>query len=93
MDKIDIEDLALLEVLQRVDQSLPLQSGDTEIQTRLIESGLVVEDGRGVRLTAAGIEMCKALQHRKAADAEAAKVVERRKAQGAAPTEGVPEEA
>ncbi len=79
MDSISIEELALLEVLQRVDQCMPMQSGDTEIRTRLIESGLVEEDDEnGARLTTAGIEMTKSLQHRVAADAQAAKIVEER---------------
>jgi hypothetical protein len=82
MDPIPIEDLALLEVLQRVDQCQPMQSGDTEIRQRLVESGLVEEVGDRVQLTAAGVEMAKSLQHRVAADAQAAKVVEKRKANG-----------
>ena len=83
MDPIAIEDLALLEVLQRVDQSLPLQSGDTKIHQRLIESGLVTMDTDPPQLTSAGIEMCKSLQHRVAADAQAAKIIEKREAEDA----------
>jgi predicted methyltransferase len=83
MDPIPLEDLALLEVLQRVDQCLPMQSGDTEIRQRLVESGLVEEVDDRAQLTAAGIEMAKSLQHRVAADAQAAKVVEKRKGNGA----------
>lgn len=82
MDPISIEDLALLEVLQRVDQCQPMQSGDTEIRQRLVESGLVEEVDDRPQLTAAGIEMAKSLQHRVAADTQAAKVVEKRKANG-----------
>jgi hypothetical protein len=80
MDPIAIEDLALLEVLQRVDQCLPLQSGDTRIHQRLTESGLVTMDTDPPHLTSAGIEMCKSLQHRVAADAQAAKIIEKREA-------------
>ncbi len=79
MEPISIEELALLEVLQRVDQCMPMQSGDTEIRSRLLESGLVEEDDESrARLTTAGIEMAKSLQHRVAADAQAAKIVEER---------------
>ncbi|CAN5636387.1 hypothetical protein BH23PSE2_BH23PSE2_07450 [soil metagenome] len=83
MDPISIEDLALLEVLQRIDQSVPLQSGDTEIHQRLIESGLVVVEDTMPRLTLAGVEMTKSLQHRVAADAQAAKILDKPKAHGA----------
>ena len=83
MDPIAIEDLALLEVLQRVDQCLPLQSGDTRIHQRLIESALVTMDTDPPQLTSAGIEMCKSLQHRVAADAQAAKIIEKREASDA----------
>lgn len=80
MDPIALEDLALLEVLQRVDQCLPLDSGDTKIHQRLIDSGLVTLDTDPLRLTSAGIELCKSLQHRVAADAQAAKIIEEREA-------------
>ena len=78
MDPISIEDLALLEVLQRVDQCAPLTSGDTEIRQRLYDSGLVGDEDGEPRLTAAGVELCKSLQHRVAADAQAAKIREQR---------------
>jgi hypothetical protein len=81
MDPIALEDLALLEVLQRIDQCLPLESGDTKIQQRLVESGLVVADTDPAMLTSAGIELCKSLQHRVAADAQAAKIIEQREAE------------
>lgn len=84
MDPISIEDLALLEVLQRVDQSMPLQSGDSEIRQRLIDSGLAEEDEDLTRLSPAGVEMCKSLQHRVAADAQVARQEQQRKANGAA---------
>jgi hypothetical protein len=44
----------------------------------MIESGLVVEDEEGLALTSAGIEMCKSLQHRAAADAQVAKILQQR---------------
>lgn len=80
MDPIAIEDLALLEVLQRIDQCMPLESGDTKIQQRLVDSGLVTVDTDPLQLTSAGIELCKSLQHRVAADTQAAKIIERREA-------------
>jgi hypothetical protein len=83
MDPISIEDLALLEVLRRVDQCMPMQSGDTEIHQRLIDSGLAVEEADLTRLTLAGVEMCKSLQHRVAADAQVARQEQQRKANGA----------
>lgn len=89
MDPIALEDLALLEVLQRIDQCMPLESGDTKIQQRLVESGLVTIDSDPLRLTSAGIELCKSLQHRVAADAQAAKIVEQRETQGASSGSGV----
>jgi len=36
------------------------------------------DDADGLRLTTAGIELCKSLQHRVAADAQAAKIVQQR---------------
>ena len=78
MDPIALEDLALLEVLQRVDQCLPLESGDTRIHQRLTDSGLVTMETDPPQLTTAGIELCKSLQHRVAADAQAAKIIEQR---------------
>jgi hypothetical protein len=83
MDPIPLEDLALLEVLQRIDQCLPLESGDTKIHQRLIDSGLVTVDVEPLQLTSAGIELCKSLQHRVAADSQAAKIIEKREADDA----------
>lgn len=74
MDPISLEDLALLEVLQRIDQGVELTSGDTEIRQRMVESALIFDDANGLRLTPAGIELCKSLQHRVAADAQAEKI-------------------
>ena len=84
MDPISLEDLALLEVLHRVDQSMDMETGHGEILARLVESGLVTDDEAWPRLTAAGIELCKSLQHRVAADAQAARIVEARQADQAA---------
>jgi len=78
MEPISLEDLALLEVLQRVDQHVVLTDGDSAMRQRMLESGLIEEDDYGLALTAAGIELCKSLQHRVAADAQAAKILQQR---------------
>ncbi|MDQ2702575.1 MAG: hypothetical protein M3Y70_07110 [Pseudomonadota bacterium] len=79
MDPIPLEDLALLDVLRRIDGAQMVE-GDGELLPRLIESGLVAEDPEWPRLTVAGVELCKSLQHRLAADIQAAKVLEQRDA-------------
>jgi hypothetical protein len=78
MDPISLEDLALLEVLTRISQHSALTDDDSVVRDRMIESGLVVEDEEGLALTSAGIEMCKSLQHRAAADAQVAKILQQR---------------
>ena len=78
MDPISLEDLALLDVLKRIDQHIELTRDDSEIRKRMVESGLIEDDRNGLRLTAAGIELCKSLQHRVAADAQAEKVLQER---------------
>lgn len=78
MDPIPLEDLALLDVLQQVSQSgesIPL---DAEITRRLVESALVEDCEHGIRLTHAGIALCKSLQHRVAADKLAGQILEQR---------------
>jgi hypothetical protein len=80
MDPISLEDLALLDVLRRIDQHIELKHGDTEIRQRMVDSGLIVDDEHGLRLTEAGVELCKSLQHRVAADAAAEKVLQERAA-------------
>lgn len=81
MDPISLEDLALLDVLNRIDQQVELTHGDTEIRQRMVDSGLISDDKDGLRLTTAGIELCKSLQHRVAADAQAEKVLQKRAAE------------
>ena len=81
MDPISLEDLALLDVLNRIDQQVELTHGDTEIRQRMVDSGLISDDEDGLRLTTAGIELCKSLQHRVAADAQAEKVLQKRAAE------------
>ena len=80
MDAISLEDLALLDVLHRIDQGVELVHGDTAIRQRMVESGLIEDDTDGLRLTAAGIELCKSLQHRVAAEAQAEKILQERAA-------------
>ena len=78
MDAISLEDLALLDVLKRIDQGIELVHGDTAIRQRMVEDGLIEDDADGLRLTTAGIELCKSLQHRVAADAQVEKILEKR---------------
>ena len=78
MDPISLEDLALLEVLHSIDQGVELNAGQSEVRQRMVESGLAVDDAEGIKLTSAGIELCKSLQHRVAADTQAAKVLQQR---------------
>ena len=78
MDEISLEDLALLDVLNRIDQGVELVQGDTAIRQRMVESGLIDDDADGLRLIAAGIELCKSLQHRVAADAQVEKILQKR---------------
>lgn len=80
MDAISLEDLALLDVLHRIDQGGELVHGDGVIRQRMVESGLIEDDADGLRLTTAGIELCKSLQHRVAADAQAEKILQQRAA-------------
>ncbi len=78
MDPISLEDLALLEVLQRIDQHVVLTDADSAIRQRMVDGGLIAEGEFGLALSAAGIELCKSLQHRVAADAQAARIVQER---------------
>ena len=78
MEEISLEDLALLDVLKRIDQGVELVHGDTAIRERMVEGGLIDDDVDGLRLTTAGIELCKSLQHRVAADAQVEKILQKR---------------
>ncbi|MEO5628900.1 MAG: hypothetical protein ABIQ62_03910 [Thermomonas sp.] len=80
MDEISLEDLALLDVLHRIDQGVELVHGDGAIRERMVEGGLIEDDVDGLRLTTAGIELCKSLQHRVAADEQAEKIKQKRAA-------------
>jgi hypothetical protein len=83
MDPISLEDLALLEVLHSIDQGIELNAGQSEVRQRLVESGLALDADDGIKLTSAGIELCKSLQHRVAADTQAAKVLQQREDEAA----------
>ena len=78
MEPISLEDLALLEVLQRVDQHVVLTDSDNAMRQRMIDGALIEEGEFGLVLTSAGIELCKSLQHRLAADQQAAKLSQQR---------------
>jgi|GEM_PF-1410630 len=78
IDPIPLEDLALLDVLQQISQASGSTPVETEMARRLIESALVEEHEEGVRLTHAGIALCKSLQHRVAADKLASQIIEKR---------------
>jgi predicted methyltransferase len=83
MDPMPLEDLALLEVLKRIDQGAELTAADAEIRQRMHESGLVKDENGALALTTAGIELCKSLQHRLAADEQAEKILQQREAPAA----------
>ena len=83
MDPISLEELGLLDVLHRIDQGLEPDAHSGSLRDRLIDAGLV-EFEEHLRLTEAGVERCKALRHRVAADAEAALVLQEREKAGQA---------
>ena len=72
---IGSQDLDLLECLLRIDLQQPLDEQAGELIDRLIEGGLVDRENGDLRLTSAGVERCRSLQHRVASDKEAAKVL------------------
>ena len=86
MDPISLEELSLLDVLERIDQSLEHGPNAAPLLERLVEVGLVEKVEGALVLTDAGIERCKSLHHRVAADAEAAVIVQERLKAGAADT-------
>jgi len=89
MDPISLEDLALMDVLERIDQGLEYGPNAAQLLERLVELGLAELEGKAIRLTDAGIERCKSLHHRVAADAHAAAVLlEREKGAEADPNTG-----
>lgn len=82
MDPISLEELALLDVLERIDQWHVLGANSAGLRSRLIEVGLVEMVDGDARLTDAGVERCKSLHHRVAADEEAAAVLKEREKSG-----------
>ena len=72
---INSQDLDLLECLLRIDLQQRLDSRAEDLVDRLVEGGLVDKENGGLKLTAAGVERCRSLQHRVASDEEAAKVL------------------
>jgi hypothetical protein len=78
MEPMSLEDLALLEILQRIDQHVVLTDNDNAMRQRMLDGALVEEGDFGLALTSAGIELCKSLQHRLAADQQAAKIAQQR---------------
>ena len=84
MDAISIEELALLDVLDRIDQYHEPALNSSALRQRLIDSGLVTDEDGALKLTDAGIERCKSLHHRVISDAEAAAVLAEREENQAA---------
>ena len=82
IDPIPLEDLALLDVLQQISQAQETAPVDTEMKRRLVDSALVEEHEDGMRLTHAGIALCKSLQHRVAADKLANEIIDKRENAG-----------
>lgn len=71
----DQQQIDLLECLVRIDRGEALDGRAAGLRDRLIEAGLVDGMDGMLRLTPAGIERCRSLQHRIASDREAAKVL------------------
>ena len=78
MDPMSLEDLSLLDVLNRIDEAQEPGERSRALRERLLEIGLVDMQEHALRLTQAGIERCKSLKHRAIADAEAALVLKER---------------
>jgi len=81
MDPMSLEDLALLDVLDvldRIDQHVEPAPNSGALRQRLIDTGLVLDEGGKIKLSDAGIERCKSLHHRVISDAEAAALLAER---------------
>jgi hypothetical protein len=74
LDILSLEDVALLEVLQRVDDQVVLTEADNVCRRIMFDRGLVTDGEFGLQLTDAGVLLCKSLHHRVAAALEAAKI-------------------
>lgn len=86
MDPMSLEDLALLDVLDRIDQHVEPAHNSAALRQRLIDTGLVLEQEGKITLSDAGIERCKSLHHRVISDAEAAALLAERE-EGSAESE------
>ena len=71
----DQQQIDLLECLIRIDRGEALDGRASALRGRLVEAGLVDETNGVLRLTPAGIERCRSLQHRIASDREAARIL------------------
>lgn len=80
MDPISLEELGLLECLANIDRHGEPDPTLEVFRQRLLDSGLVELQDEKMVLTPAGIERCRALHHRVAADKEAEKVLSERTA-------------
>lgn len=74
----DQQQIDLLECLIRIDRGELLDGRATGLGERLVEAGLADESDGFLRLTPAGIERCRSLQHRIASDREAARTLAER---------------
>jgi hypothetical protein len=78
VEPISRDQLDLFECLVRIDRGELLDARAHALLERLVEGGLVDRDGSTLTLTAAGVERCRALQHRIASDKEAARILAER---------------
>ena len=74
----DQQQIDLLECLIRIDRGEALDGRAKALKGRLVEAGLADETDGVLRLTPAGIERCRSLQHRIASDREAARILAER---------------
>lgn len=72
---IGIDDLDLLECLLRIDLDQAMDSRAAGLSRRIVAAGLADCHANTLRLTHAGVQRCKSLQHRIASDQEAARVL------------------
>ncbi|HST45457.1 MAG TPA: hypothetical protein VLK29_09580 [Luteimonas sp.] len=72
---ISLEELALHHCLMQVDGHAAGRGSETELQARLVAGGMAVRDGDALVLTPAGVELCRSLQHKIAAEKEAERVL------------------
>ena len=69
---ISLEELALHQCLMQIDGH---HAGTADFEARLLAAGLAEQADGAIKLSAAGVELCRSLQHRLAADKEAERVV------------------